>query len=75
MSNEHIRQLIRAVCEAALQTAENLTAPAKADIFEGISLMAKEYDEQISTHAGEIAHHLRESEIRQMSFQTILRQL
>ncbi|MCW0218214.1 MAG: hypothetical protein OJI67_07810 [Prosthecobacter sp.] len=72
MTTEHHIHCLRVLIETASPHLEALPAIRRADAYEGISLITKGVDNEISNKAETIAQQLRDAEVMQGEFALLL---
>jgi hypothetical protein len=63
---------VRALIEVALPHLHTLPPAQRADVYEGISDVTRGIDETLCATAATIATHLREAELLQLNFRSLL---
>lgn len=65
--------MIEAVLRVAIQAAEPMPPSEKADVYDGISRIARDINPDLSKQACDLAAALREAELLQLHFKNLFK--
>ncbi len=69
------RALLMPMIRAAIESADAMTPPDRADVYDGIADVAAAFDSEMSANARQLSESIRESEMLQMHFRALLTQI